>query len=101
MAGVMALLFPGGAYFYARFFYPGIVFFTLEALLLTTIIAVGTSVIPSRVEQPLLLGGLVLTWVGIKAAGWIHAGHFFKRYIPRKSRLGRWSPSPAGEKAFS
>jgi hypothetical protein len=98
MAGVMTLLFPGGAYFYARFFYPGIVFFTLEALLLTTIIAVGTSVIPSRVEQPLLLSGLVLTWVGIKASGWIHAGHFFKQYIPRKSRLGRWSPSTEGVK---
>ncbi len=101
MAGVMALLFPGGAYFYARLFYPGAVFFTLEALLLGTIVAVQASLIPSGAEQPFLLGGLVLIWAGIKAAGWLHVGHFLKQYIPRKSRLGQWSPSLASQKAFS
>jgi len=100
MAGVMALLFPGGGYFYSRLFFPGAIFFALEALLLTMLVVIGASLIPVGVERSLLLGGLVLTWAGVKAAGWMHAGHFFKQYIPRKSRLDRWSPSVAGEKTF-
>lgn len=97
MAGVLALLFPGGGYFYSRLFFPGAIFFALEALLLSMLVAIGVSFIPVGAERPLLLGGLVLSWAGIKVAGWVHAGHFFKQYIPRKSRLGRWTPSMAGK----
>jgi ribosomal protein L40E len=98
VAGLMALLFPGGGYFYSRLFFPGAIFFALEALLVSLLVAVGASFIPVGADRSFLLGGLVLIWAGIKAAGWIHAGHFFKQYIPRKSRLDRWSPSMAGNK---
>lgn len=97
LAGLMAMLFPGGGYFYSRLFFPGAIFFVLETLLLSMLVAIGVSFIPVGAERPLLLGGLVLIWVGIKAAGWVHAGHFFKQYIPCKSRLGRWTPSMAGK----
>jgi len=97
VAGLLALLFPGGGYFYSRLFFPGAIFFTLEGLLLAMLVAIEVSFISVGTERPLLLGGLVLIWAGIKVAGWVHAGHFFKQYIPRKSRLGRWTPSMAGK----
>lgn len=93
MAGLMALLFPGGGYFYSRQIFPGAIFFALEALLLAMLVVIGMSLIPVGAERSLLLGGLVLAWAGLKAAGWMHAGHFFRQYIPRKARLDRWSPS--------
>ena len=89
---------PGGGYFYSRLFFPGAIFFTLEAILVSLLVAVEASLIPVETDRALLLGGLVMILAGVKAAGWIHAGHFFKQYIPRKSRLGRWSPSVAGAK---
>ena len=98
VAGLMALLFPGGGYFYSRLIFPGAIFFALEALLLSMLAAIGASLVPVGKDRSFLLGGLVLIWAGIKAAGWIHAGHFFKQYIPRKFRLGRLSPSMAGAK---
>jgi ribosomal protein L40E len=98
VAGLMALLFPGGGYFYSRLFFPWAIFFVLEALLLSMLVAVGASLVPVGTDRSFLLGGLILVWAGIKAAGWIHAGHFFKQYIPRKSRLDRWSPPMAGAK---
>jgi hypothetical protein len=61
-------------------------------------VAIGASFIPVGTDRSLLMGGLVLIWAVIKGTGWIHAGHFFKQYIPRRSRLGQWSPSMAGAK---
>ena len=93
VAGLMALLFPGGGYFYSRQIFPGAIFFSLEALLLAMLVVIGASLIPVGAERSLLLGGLVLAWAGLTAAGWMHAGQFFRQYIPRKARLDRWSPS--------
>ena len=41
IAGLMALLFPGGGYFYSRMFFPGTIFFALEALVLSMLVAIG------------------------------------------------------------
>lgn len=97
MAGLLALLFPGGGYFYSRLFFPGVIFFVLEALLLSTLVAIWAPFIPVGADRSFILGGGVLIWAGVKAAGWMHAGHFFKQYIPRKSRLDPWTPSMAGK----
>jgi hypothetical protein len=99
VAGLMALLFPGGGYFYARLIFPGLVFFILEGLLLGLAAAIGASVVPLEIDRRLLLGGIVLVGAGLKAIGWVHLGHFIDQYIPRKARLGRWSPAPAGQQA--
>lgn len=100
IAGLMALLFPGGGYFYSRLFFPGIIFFMLEALLLSVLVAIGGAFIPLGADRSFILGGGVLIWAGVKAAGWMHAGHFFTQYIPCKSRLGPWSPSMTGGKTL-
>ncbi|MGD9331691.1 MAG: hypothetical protein PVJ53_10290 [Desulfobacterales bacterium] len=97
MAGLLALLIPGGSYFYARFIFPGIIFLTLEALLLAMLVAMGAVLIPVGSDKLVYLGGLALIWAGVKTVAWVHAGHFLEQYIPRKSRLGRWSPSAAGD----
>ena len=101
IAGVMALLFPGGGYFYSRLFYPAAVFFTIELLVLAVIVAVGAALVPVDVNRTLLLTGLVLAWAGIKLIGFLHAGHFIRQYIPRKARLGRWSPAMAGSRTVA
>ena len=97
--GLMTLLVPGGGYFYARLFYPGLVFLILEAVVLGLLVVVGASVVPVNPNRFLLLGGLALTWSAIKTVGWIHIDHFLKQYIPCKARLGRWSPSLVGERS--
>lgn len=95
IAALMALLFPGGGYFYSRLYFPAVVFGFLEALVLTGLVAIGTQLIPIEENRILAMAGLALVWVGIKAAGWLHAGHFLGQYIPRKTRMGRWSPDMA------
>jgi ribosomal protein L40E len=99
MAGAMALLFPGGGYFYVRQFFPAAVFFTLEALVAAMLAAVVLAPVPLKVNPSLVSAGLVLVWAGLKIIGWRHAEHFLKRYIPRKRRLGRWAPSVTGDPA--
>ena len=96
MAVLMAMLFPGGGYFYSRLFFPAVVLATLETLALATLAMVGTGILPVGGNRPLVLAGLAMIWIGLKAAGWLHAGHFIGQYIPRKTRLGRWSPSMSG-----
>ena len=96
MATLMALLFPGGGYFYSRLFFPAVVFSLLEVLALAALVVVWEHFIPVGENRVLILAGLALIWGGIKAAGWLHAGHFIGQYIPRKTRLGRWSQSISG-----
>jgi hypothetical protein len=100
MAGVMALLFPGGVYWYARLFYPAAVFSVLELLIVTAIIAAGQAVLPLPADGTLVLVGLVLLWAGLKAVSWMHGEHFLKQYIPRKAKLGRWAASTAESPAL-
>ena len=95
MAALMALLFPGGGYFYLRLFFPAVVFSLLEVLVLAALVAVWEYFIPVGESRVLILTGLALIWGGLKAAGWLHASHFIGQYIPRKTRLGRWSSSAA------
>ena len=93
IAALMALLFPGGGYFYARLFFPAVVFGLLEALVLAAFVAIWKPFVPVGEHGVLVMAGLILIGVGIKAAAWLHAGHFLGQYIPRKTRLGRWSPT--------
>jgi hypothetical protein len=65
------------------------------------LVAVGAALVSVPVDRSILLVGLGLFWAGIKAVGWMHAGHFFKRYIPRKTRLGRWSPAMSGDQVIT
>lgn len=99
MAGVMASLFPGGGHFYARLYYPGLVFSVLEVLLMALIVVVGASLVPVNEYRALILVGSVLVLSAVKAVGWLHAGHFIAQYVPQKSRLGRWSPDNARDRS--
>lgn len=96
VAGLMALLFPGGAHFYARQLYPAALFFVLETGLAALLAAVVAVLVPLEMDRTLCLAGLVLAWVAVKAAGWLHAKHFLSQYVPCNSRIGRWSPGLAG-----
>jgi hypothetical protein len=91
----MALLFPGGGYFYSRLYFPGVVFGLLETLVLAALVGIAEHFLPAGEHRLLVMAGLILIWGGFKAAGWLHAGHFLGQYIPRKTRLGRWSPDMA------
>ena len=93
IAALMAVLFPGGGYVYLRLIFPAIVLGLLEVLVLAAFVATEAHVVPVEANRFLILAGLGLIWVAIKTAGWLHAGHFIKQYIPRKVRLGHWSPS--------
>ena len=92
MAGLLALLFPGGGYFYVRQFYPAAVFFALETLVLAQLAASGTVHLPLETDRTMLIAGLTSLLAALKAAGWLHARHFLAQYIPRHARLGRWTP---------
>ena len=96
VAGLMAVLFPGGAYFYARQFYPATLFCLLEAGLVALLGAVAALRQPLEMDRTLCLLGLALAWAAVKAAGWLHAKHFLSQYVPRKAKIGRWSPGMAG-----
>jgi len=95
VASLMALLFPGGGYFYSRLYFPGVVFGLLETLVLAALVGIAEHFLPAGEHRLLVMAGLILIWGGFKAAGWLHAGHFLGQYIPRKTRLGRWSPDMA------
>ncbi len=99
MAGMMAFLFPGGGHFYTRLYYPGLVFSVLEGLLMALLVTVGASLVPVNEYRVLIIVGIVLGLSAVKAVGWRHAGHFLEQYIPRSSRLGRWSPDSARDRS--
>lgn len=97
VAGLMTLLFPGGGYWYLRLFYPASVFLGLELLLLAAMVGVGGGKVPIAAHATPVLAGLVVAWAGVKVVAWSHAKHFLKQYIPRRSKLGRWSAETAGQ----
>jgi len=96
MAGLWALLLPGGAYLYARQYYPAMVFFFLEAALMALLATIFAARVPLAADRTLWLAGLALAWAAVKAAGWQHANHFLSQYVPCKAKIGRWSPGMAG-----
>jgi hypothetical protein len=87
IAYILAILFPGGGYFYTRHYLLGLLDAIVEIFLLlyfaTTLQDVLNRVDGSLV--PMLMLGAI--FVAVKAISVIHSSHFTEEFIPRKKEV--------------
>lgn len=87
VAYLVAILFPGGGYFYTRHYLIGLLNAIVEIFLLTYI-AVSLQDMLNQVEGSLkylaLMGGIYLA---VKIISIIHSTHFIEEFIPRKKQI--------------
>jgi hypothetical protein len=87
IAYILAILFPGGGYFYTRHYLLGLLNAIVEIFLLLYIATTLENVL-NRVEgsiPPMLL--LSAIFVAVKAISVIHSTHFIEEFIPRKKEI--------------
>jgi hypothetical protein len=87
LAYILAILFPGGGYFYTRNHLIGL----LNALVEIFLLAYGAMVLPDALNKVegsmgkiLIVGGI---FVAIKIISIIHSTHFINEFIPRKKEV--------------
>jgi len=87
VAYILAILFPGGGYFYTRHYLLGLLNAVVEIFLLLYI-AMTVEGILGKVEGSMLyvlaLGAIFLA---VKAISVIHSTHFIEEFIPRKKEI--------------
>jgi len=87
VAYILAILFPGGGYFYTRHYLLGLLDAVVEIFLLLYI-AMTVEGILGKVEGSMLyvlaLGAIFLA---VKAISVIHSTHFIEEFIPRKKEI--------------
>ena len=87
VAYILAILFPGGGYFYARHYLLGLLNAIVEIFLLFYIAMAGEDML-GKVEgsmgRVLVLGAI---FVAVKAISVIHSTHFIEEFIPRKKEI--------------
>jgi hypothetical protein len=101
VAYILAILFPGGGYFYSRHYLLGLLNAIVEIFLLLYI-AVTVEDVLNRVEGSmvhLLVFGAI--FVAVKIIAVIHSTHFIEEFIPRKKEIqanpGAAKPRPQNQ----
>jgi hypothetical protein len=85
LATLMAVLLPGGGYFYIRQHFLGVMSAILEIFLLAV---VGTTYSnPVHGDKPFLLAGAATLFILEKIAVAIHAGVFIREFVPRPKKF--------------
>ena len=96
LAYILAILFPGGGYFYTRNYLIGLLDAIVEIFLLVYIAVILQDVL-NKVEgnmgKMLVLGAI---FVAVKIISVIHSTHFINEFIPRKKEV---QANPAAAKA--
>ena len=85
LAALMAVLLPGGGYFYIRQPFLGAMSAITEITLLAVIGTVYSNLIYG--DKPFLLVGAVALFILEKIVVAVHAGVFTKEFVPRNKRL--------------
>jgi hypothetical protein len=87
VAYVLAILFPGGGYFYTRHYLLGLLNAIVEIFLLLYIfVTVGDALIKVQGSMVYLLV-LVAIFLAVKIISVIHSTHFIEEFIPRKKEI--------------
>ncbi len=87
IAYILAILFPGGGYFYTRHYLLGLLDAIVEIFLLLYF-AMTLQDVLNKVEgsmAPMLMLGAI--FVAVKAISVIHSTHFIEEFIPRKKEI--------------
>jgi hypothetical protein len=87
----MAVLLPGGGYFYIRQPFLGAMSAILEISLLAVVGSAYSNLIHG--DKPFLLAGAVSLFILEKIAVAVHAGVFIKEFVPRIKKLSFQSVS--------
>ena len=95
-AYILAILFPGGAYFYTRNYLVGLLDAVVEIFLLVYIAVILQDVlngVEGNMGKMLVLGAI---FVAVKIISVIHSTHFINEFIPRKKEI---QANPAAAKS--
>lgn len=98
MAYVLAILFPGGGYFYTRHYFLGTLDAIVEIFLLLYIAMTLQEALNRGGSDMAHLVGLCVIFVVIKIIAVIHSAHFVEEYIPKKKKI-QADPSAAQSRA--
>lgn len=85
LATLMAVLLPGGGYFYIRQPFLGAMSTILEISLLAVVVNAYSNL--AHGDKPFLLAGAVTLFIFEKIAVAVHAGVFIKEFVPRQKKF--------------
>ncbi|MBW2486992.1 MAG: hypothetical protein JRE88_07750 [Deltaproteobacteria bacterium] len=93
-AFILAVLFPGGGYFYTRHYFIGLISAIIEIFLMGYFYLIWQDVINKPENRMIYLVGLFAIFVIVKIISVIHSSHFTEEFIPTKKRI-QTDPSAA------
>ena len=91
---ILAILFPGGGYFYTRHYLIGLVTAIVEIFLMGYFYLIVQDVITKAENRAIYLGGLGAVFLAVKIISVIHSSHFVEEFIPTKEQV-KTDPSAA------
>ena len=91
LATLMAVLLPGGGYFYIRQPFLGAMSAIVEITLLAVVGTAYSNVVHG--DKPFLLAGAAILFIIEKIAVAVHAGVFIKEFVPRRKNINFQSVS--------
>ena len=84
---IMAILIPGGGYFYTRHYLIGLLNVIVEIFLMGYFYLIWQDVINKPENRILYLVGLAALFVIIKIMSVIHSSHFIEEFIPTQKQV--------------
>ncbi|MGD9175007.1 MAG: hypothetical protein PVF29_12650 [Desulfobacterales bacterium] len=84
---IMAILSPGGGYFYTRHYFIGLLNVIVEIMLMGYFYLIWQDVINKPENRILYLVGLAAIYVIIKIIAVIHSSHFIEEFIPTQKQI--------------
>lgn len=100
MAYILAILFPGGGYFYTRHYFIGLLNAGLEIFLFGYFYLILQDVISKAENRMTYLVGLGAIFAAVKIISVIHSTHFIEEFIPGKKKI-QTNPSAAKRRTKS
>ncbi len=86
-AYILAILFPGGGYFYTRHYFIGLLNAIVEIFLLGYFYLILQDVTTKPEGRIIYMVGLGAIFVAVKIISVIHSTHFIQEFIPRKKQI--------------
>lgn len=87
VAYILAILFPGGGYFYTRHYLLGLLDAVVEIFLLLYIAMIVEGMLGKAEGSMLYVLALGAIFLAVKAISVIHSTHFIEEFIPRKKEI--------------
>lgn len=86
-AYILAIIFPGGGYFYTRHYFIGLLNAIVEFFLIGYFYLIWQDVINKPENRMIHLTGLAAIFVIVKIISSIHSSHFTEEFIPSKKQV--------------